>query len=451
MKNLKTIRKHKSTEEGFSLVMAAGFGLVMMIIGLTIVSRSIKDNSVSASQKINNRSLAAAESGVSAYLSLLKTKNSLATMQFVNNIWTTTNGSLNPYTATETASTQGWQDLVAGDATKGQYRLLSYVAPVAGQAILRVQGRVNQRGTGTTATEDISTGMTTVEAIIGVTSAAPITSGNPIGNFPGMWLKTGPNNGLIDTTKLDNGFNAYGRVSPSTPNTTLWTRPNPGPGDNANDEKLRIQAPNASSTLPDMSNCLPTMPSPSTFSNSVDLATRINNGDRTFPTASDKVDMDGVYRYFASKIDLSGNTVIQFKSSAKVIVYLQGNMTTGGTSGINCVQDGNATCDLNDLVIYGYGTTNAVLAVNGGNTVEAFIIAPGYSVGVAGAGSPNTQGGYKGALWANKWSTEVEVPGVTKVSNANKYVVNQIGDTTQDLACPYTNTPTIRVINQKVS
>ncbi len=424
MKNLKTIRKHKSTEEGFSLVMAAGFGLVIMMIGLTIVSRSINDSSVSASQKINNRSLAAAESGVSAYLSLLKNRSLLARRS--SGSWTTNLPT--SYTAADIATTQGWQNLVAGDSTKGQYKLIDYVAPdAAGKAILTVQGQVNQIGT--RAIDDISAGKTTVQTIISVTGGTPPGTTR----FPGLWLTIGPNNNSGAT--FNQTFNAYGLVT-NTPETSLWTSPN-APLTSQPKNVARIEVPNSVSRTPpefDMSNCL--LPMPASFLNSVDLATRIpRNGDVLFPATGDLADSDGVYRYYASDLNLQGNTTVRFKASEKVIVYLQGDMITKGNIEIKPC-DGAGTCNLNNFVIYGYKTDGQLL-IEGTNTVGAFIIAPTYSAGVAGDGNGE---GYKGALWARNW---------TSASNSNKFVVNQNGNETQNLACPYTPPTTLNVISQK--
>ena len=421
MKNLKTIRKHKSTEEGFSLVMAAGFGLVMMMIGLTIVSRSIKDNSVSASQKITNRSLAAAESGVSAYLSLLKNRSLLVGTSSSN------------WTAANIASAQVWQDL-AGDSTKGQYKLLSYVAPnAAGQAILRVQGRVNQRGTGNAATEDISTGTTTIESIISVTSAT--SPGNPTGTFPGLWLTNGPNN---SSRSYNQSFQAYGLTTNGSLSTFLPTLTIPNPN-----QAFDLLSVGANNPQANMSDCLLTMPATSSFRNSVDLATRINNGERLFPVTTgstpDVADSDGIYRYFSGTIDVNGNNSIKFKSSAKVIVYLQGDLMPGGNLDITCdLSNCDAPSDLNDLVIYGY-KSNGQLEINGNSTVQAFIIAPTYSASVRGGGNGD---GYKGVLWARSWSEG------SGGSNSNKLVVNQ-QNTTRNLACPYTETTTLNMISQR--
>ena len=206
--------------------------------------------------------------------------------------------------------------------------------------------------------------------------------------FPGLWLIDGPNN--TPTTNFNQSFNAYGLVT-NTPATSLWT----SPGKIA----TQIEVPNSVSKTPPpfpMYNCLPTMPALPSFLNSVDLATRIiKNGDVTFPTDSDKADTDGIYRYYASDLNLQGNTMVRFKASAKVIVYLQGDMITKGNIDIKPCE-GAATCNLNNLVIYGY-KSNGQLLIKGTNTVGAFIIAPTYSAGVAGGGNGE---GYKGALWA---------------------------------------------------
>ena len=172
----------------------------------------------------------------------------------------------------------------------------------------------------------------------------------------------------------------------------------------------------------------------SSFLNRVDLATRINNRTLTFPATGDLAGTDGIYRYYASNLNLSGNTKVRFKASAKVIVHLQGDMITTGTVGIvPC--DGATTCDLNNLVIYGH-KPNGRLAIQGTNTIGAFIIAPTYSAGVAGDGNGE---GYKGALWAREW---------IKDSSSNKFVVNQNGNKDRVLACPYTSG--VQLISQAV-
>ena len=168
MKNLKIIRKrkNKSTEEGFSLVVATGFGLVIMMIGLTIMARTMKDSGVSASQKTINRSYAAAQSGLTQYLSLMNNNRSIANVA-------STDWESKLTTQTEKNKITGWNNLALGsDTSKGQYKIISYQAPVAGskQAVLTIEGRVNPKADGT---DDESTGKTRLEVILDVSQAIP--------------------------------------------------------------------------------------------------------------------------------------------------------------------------------------------------------------------------------------------------------------------------------------
>jgi hypothetical protein len=262
----------------------------------------------------------------------------------------------------------------------------------------------------------------TVPPVVTLPPVTPTATSVPM-KFPGLWLINGPNNAV--GTNFNQSFNAYGLVT-NTPDTTLWT----SPGKVA----TQIEVPNSVSHTPPsfaMSDCLPSLP-PS-FANTAALETRIQkNQTNVFPKSTDVASSDGVYRYYANNLNLQGNTTVKFTTGKKVIVYLKGDMVTTGTIEIKPC-DGAGVCNLNDLVIYGY-KPNGQLLIKGTNTVNAFIVAPTYSAGVAGGGNGE---GYKGALWAHHW---------TSASNSNKYVVNQNGNEDKDLACPYTNT--IQVISQ---
>ena len=262
-------------------------------------------------------------------------------------------------------------------------------------------------------------------------TAAQLFAATGTRRFPGLWLIDGPNN--TTTTNFNQSYNAYGLVT-NTPATSLWT----SPGKIA----TQIEVPNSVSKTPPafaMSKCLLANLNPTidpSFLNSVDLASRIpKNGDVTFPATGDLPGSDGIYRYYASNLNLDGNTTVRFKASAQVIVHLQGDMITKGNILIKPCE-GAITCNLNNLVIYGY-KSNGQLLIKGTNTVGAFIIAPTYSAGVAGGGNGE---GYKGVLWARKW---------TSASNSNKFVVNQDGNEDQNLACPYTNR-SIQLISQAI-
>ena len=412
-KKLIAILKNQSPEQGFSLVVATGFGLVIMMIGLTIVGRAIKDSSVSASQKTISRSFAAAESGVTQYLSFINRNRWVAnspdsgtTTSWANPAEIRTLYNTGTITTIQAASQKTWRDLDPGNATKGQYRLISYQPPISGgtQGILTVEGRVNQSGTAITDPDDIRVGKTRLQVVISV---------NPFNisdlPFSGIWLNDG-------TGTIGQIFKANGRLSSTRPtNLDLYTWP-----EYVSNQQRGIgnQAPLTSLRISDF---LPPKPTP--FLNS-DLTARLNSGDVTLPDRvkdiPDTEIIDGVqmkvYRYPAGDLTSKYNLVVNSINSAptgtelpeKVIIYLDGNIDLKGNAEIkhNCTDRNGITansCDLNNFQIYGYNPANQPrkICTQGAFSIQSFIIAPTYTAGINASGSG--QGGFKGAVWVNNW------------------------------------------------
>ena len=464
MKNLKTIRKHKSTEEGFSLVIATGFGLVIMLIGLTIMGRSMKDSSVSASQKTITRSLAAAESGVTQYLSFMNQNRLAANVpdcvargaDGTCNDTSTTASWANPsgISATDIPtvestilanSQQSWRNVVPSDPTKGQYRLLRYQPPGSGgtPGVLKVEGRVNQPGTGDAATNDVQTGKTRLQVNISVTASTI-----PDVPFPGIWLNNG-------TGIISQRFKANGLLSNPNP-PALYTEPNypSGPTETAPQTSLQI------------ANFLP--PRPSSFLNS-NLTDRLRDGNVSLPAVGDvptTETIDGVlmkvYRYPSGDLTANNNIIVNSVNSEttrsatlpqKILIYLDGNLDLQGSSSIThqCRKtDGSAPplCDLNNFQIYGYNATSQPRRIcsSGSQEIEGFIIAPTYTAGSNATGS--AQGGFKGAIWVNNWG------GSCANTSSNQLTITQTGNWGQvvPFLTPQTFPPKIGVIgNQAIS
>ena len=471
MKNLKTIRKHKSTEEGFSLVIATGFGLVIMLIGLTIMGRSMKDSSVSASQKTITRSLAAAESGVTQYLSFMNQNRLAANVpdcvargaDGTCNDTSTTASWANPsgISATDIPtvestilanSQQSWRNVVPSDPTKGQYRLLRYQPPGSGgtPGVLKVEGRVNQQGSGSTATNDVQTGKTRLQVNISVTP-----SNIPDVPFPGIWLNNG-------TGSIGQDFQANGLLSNTNPTALgLYVQPNYPSGTPETAPRTSI----------DMARFLPPQPSSSSFLNS-NLTDRLNAGNVSLPATGDRFTtetIDGVlmnvYRYPSGNLTAKSNIVVNTVNSAvtsggtirpqKVIVYLDGDIDLQGNGEIThqCKKtDGSAAsnCDLNNFQIYGYNSNpisqTRKICTHGSHKIDGFIIAPTYTAGSNASG--NGKGGFKGAVWVNNWG------GACANTSSNQLVITQNGNWGEvvPFLTPQTFPPKIGVIgNQAIS
>ncbi|MBW4640760.1 MAG: hypothetical protein KME05_21550 [Gloeocapsa sp. UFS-A4-WI-NPMV-4B04] len=159
-KNLKSALKNSSSEQGFAIPIAVGMGLVMLLIGTTMIVRSQGDEVTALTQKATNRGLSAAETGITRYQSLINDNRAIAKYPRVGTPgWTTavnipgigncsgsnTTGS----TVVTNAATTIWRSVDSTDPSKGQYRLVEYTySPTAGATpgtgTLTVEGRVNQ-------------------------------------------------------------------------------------------------------------------------------------------------------------------------------------------------------------------------------------------------------------------------------------------------------------------
>lgn len=468
-KLLVTRNRKKSTEQGFSIAVSTGFGLIIMIIGLTLMGRAMKDSSVSAAQKITSRGDAAAQTGTARFMAFVASNPKLAsypvciarndsgtctdtnTTQSWANASTTTTPGLTAAQIAEAKTYANWQDIDTTKPERGQFRVLSYTFSGNGVASnVNIEGRVGQVGSGNTAKKDIQTGSAEAASEVYYTAGTPgqteqISEGTTNTNFPGIWMTEAPGNignqffsanGLLENSYT--GTNQLiadpATVKNAVVNTVAGTTP------------LRI------------ADFRPAKPN----SGLINLQTRLNalngNTKATLPAGSDTPTtrtIDGiqtdVYEYYATNIEknIDINTVNSSGSGTakptKVIIYLEGNIKLSGNKEINNIcknRSGSTTnviCDLSNLQIYGYKTTsnpNPTICFNGGNTINGFIVAPDHKAGLAGGGN-----GYavEGALWAKSWGN-TGVSGCD--SSSNQGVVKQKGNA-GDIGSYFPSTTTI--------
>jgi hypothetical protein len=501
MKKLLVTRdRQKSTEQGFSIAVSTGFGLIIMMIGLTMMGRAMKDSSVSAAQKAITRSDAAAQVGVTRYLGLISKYPVLAGVR--DCVSRATSGACNDTgttkswansaafssselsaagkTAAQAAATTNWIDIDSGNTAKGQFKLASYTPPAsgtAGQGTVLMDGRVGQTGTGNGATTSVQTANSQSNAAIAFTPATTGTgsatvstlSYQPIGaaaetiKFPGLWLRQGPGSigqyfradGLLENTSTADLY-TYRKNDDGTFKTALEVAPR---------TNLRI-----ADFLPTQVTALVTSSTPVVSTTPVlnDLGNITT--DLTLPrsavtapcgsgTPADTYSLETiegkptkVYRYKVSSMTANNTNIIvntinrtastnSTNPAQKVIFYLDGNIDPGGNGDITH-QCGTGACDLNNFIIYGYKTitpatttpivkkgvttgyttTPAIypkICSHGQHQIQAFIIAPQYTVG--GNASGGGQGGFQGAVWANQWG------GDCANTTSNQLMVQQNG------------------------
>ncbi len=451
------------SDKGFALPIAVGLGLIMLLIGATMIMRSQGDQVTASAQKATNRGLSAAETGITRYQSLINSNRVIATYNrtapsgspsWVNasaipGITNTCSGN-NGANAVASAATTDWQDVdppvsatgYAGDPIKGQYKLVNYVyqpdsvaATTPGVGTLTVEGRVNQVGSGNTANAQVGTATTRLQVNIRVVKQ-PLT-----GSIPGLWLQNTPQN--LSSNMVKGNILVAGCTLPSGVSQSNVTSGN-----------TVTASPYA--TIPDT----PALPDLTKLNTITALTMDDRIWGETLPKVGD-INSDGTayaagvsllpssptYSYLIDgNLARNGGADIALRSNAKIILYVRGNIDLGGGPNINVSGNasnmqiyGNTFLRNSDSTIKVDPTTNRLLtkygcsillpiissptssleppsytgacpttsvAVNGNASVHALIHAVDAVGAVSGGGghcNAATNTGFIGALWLKKW------------------------------------------------
>jgi hypothetical protein len=154
------------------------------------------------------------------------------------------------------------------------------------------------------------------------------------------------------------------------------------------------------------------LPNPSTPPVPTDIPTSQQNIEindtATFPRPGDTETTRNnkpVYEYIVSSIDLDGKTVT-ITPGNKVIFYVNGNINTNGNGGLRHVCGTTANCNASNFLIIAYktSTTDPQICLKDKEDLEAFILAPGYRLGLKKTGS----GTFTGSMWGKSWG---KIPG----------------------------------------
>lgn len=404
-KNLKIALIRRSSEQGFAIPTAVGLGLFMILTAATMIVRSQGDQVTASAQKTTNRSLSAAETGITRYQTLINNNRAIAIYKDCdgtrdsNGVCSDTGTTKSWANATKIPgitgivlpcngsggasnvianSTIAWQDVSASDPSLGQYRLVSYVYPapgttgtpgvVPGIGQLTVEGRVNQVGSGSTATKGLGTATTRLQVNI------PVQEGNyPDVPFPGMWVNTSLNTGTTKanvlvrcnnnpTVSIDSGY----KVSKSdSPMPNLPNKPT---------TKIYTINPTGKS--------LPENPSD------------LNNFNSN----------TGEYQYSVSQI----NDTFTIKPGYKVAIYLDGNIELQGGQAAIIHQCGSTpNCKPTDARIYGLKADGTFSLGGNPATCDILFFAPTYAVTLNGGGGAQGCGGganNNGIFWVKSWN-----------------------------------------------
>ncbi len=408
----------KLSSRGFALPMALMVGLVLMVMSLAMVGRSQMGAQNTVSQKTTAEGLAIAETGITRILDLINqnryismfpdcvTRNSSGQCQDPSVMsspkpqsWATVNTiseisacgtAINSTQISPLVASQSWFPVNSSNADQGEYRLINYqysptVGIAPGTATLTMEGRVNN-------SNQLNNSNSRLEVQIPVDASPPLTTG-----VPGVWLTDGGtgNNTIQGDVLLGDCGTSPGNIS-ITGTDPITSQP--------------YTAKYTSLEFPD----LPTIPTTN--------INTLNNpsGNINLPRGTDLSTTETIagqtitfYRYRVNEIDFhsgTNNITIAPTPNQRVLFYLNGSIDVGANSDIvhKCTNSSNqpiAGCKPTDFQIFGYSVATsprAQICMSGNNRLDAFILAPAYTIGIAGSGGG--VGGIKGTVWAYDWS-----------------------------------------------
>lgn len=448
--------KHLSSKPqgGFTLVLVLFAGLVIAVVGATMVVQGMGDQNKVVSQKAKASANASAEAGISRAQEFLSKYPHLATKNIsdwqsyiaaYNTNATTDDIPLNQVvkevkqdsceyakqtdSAVKAALIGEMQPLVASavnnptaavslNASSGnwtnKFRFKNYGWDNASQtATARFQGIVlASNGGQAIAKSDLEIKFPVQPDSVLIPSTI----------FPGLWVKeylqAGTNNN--NPGKLDAEVVYDCTINPGSISTTAGNGSNAGyteyrSANNAanGDKALRLSLPNGS-PAPQITEA--PMPEPPSSAPTGVTAGALGNieGDLTLPLSADNTasaNYDAAtqtYYYRTNSIDLGNNESLIFTPGQKVVLFVNGNISVGGTGAIahNCV--GASNCDATDVMIVGSSSlANAAFNTAGNAAVcSIFFWAPNYTVNMDGgghAGDCPSGANQNGIYWVKAW------------------------------------------------
>jgi hypothetical protein len=445
----------RRSEKGFALPLALLIGLILIITGITIISRSQGDQSKVVAQKSRAEGLTGTEAGLARVQDYLNTVRPMATRDSScasssDDCWAgATFSTGNPTTPLQkqlvtlqtaatcsapssdtTASTRisgkinemrgilansGQESIVANASQKRfiEYEVVSYdftPAPAddtefIGQGILTLEGR-----SGKTNRTDAQTVVDNAESRNRLVVSVPVYPSYPVAfsrtTAPALWISSG---GIEDA-------NQTAGITASAPSYALafdeasaTLRPKLECFINGNSNAKIVQPTSPTVTPAYRAQFFTSLRLPDTPEVPTDIPTGqqnvVINGTATFPRPGDTAttrNSRSVYEYRVSSINLNGAETVTIAPGQKVIFYVDGNINTNGSGGLQHVCGSTANCNASNFLIIAYNTssaTDAQICLKDQANLEAFIIAPAYALGLKKTGS----GTFTGSMWGKSW------------------------------------------------
>ncbi len=431
------LKRNSANQQGFALPLVTLIGLVMSVSSMMLVVRAMGQQTDQVMKETTSRALSIAELGVTRYQNFLVenpelvvypdcvgTRNSSGACPDTGSVMSWSNASAIPdatsSTEITTAAGGGWRDVIAGDPSKGQIRLLSFsfdnddnpATPVdltaPGEAILEVEGRVGQSSQGQ---EMAGTGISRLRVAFNV---IPGAAGSGTTSVPGLWI----------TCNDDSGGSTSGTIQSNIKDSTgAYPCPN-NPG-NVTDLQNLQPTSTPPYTYEVSSEPLPPLPPEGELSNidpatSCEIPVKVTNSV-TLPLACAK---DGVVYntyHFSNKesfalgggdvitVDAPGQTVVWYVEGSirmthktaqivvtpgtTLVIYAHDEIKLDGGSDVGGPFNNPGTPD--NIQVYNYSTEE--VSLTGGSGAKAFVFSPNGLVKLTGTAVT------RGTIWAHAW------------------------------------------------
>ncbi|AFZ44237.1 hypothetical protein PCC7418_2074 [Halothece sp. PCC 7418] len=378
---LKILREYKiNQQKGFSLPLIMGLGLIMMVVVLTLLGRSQKDQVVTALEEGSAQSLSVAEAGVSDTLSLISTVKTIADVDLPD--WSDEATKLNNALCSDDGSTPlvaRLNDYAGGvwisvNDGRDRYRIDNYTYDAVNE-----EGRLQITGQANIASK---TSTSVLEVVIPVTT---IISDDD-GFAPGLLAnQVDVKNETIDGSVAVSGCQEDSDIS--------------------SEEESQITGELTYNPLIEF----PDIPTPPVTPYDLGAITSATTLPLNLPSESPAIVHDetsshydsatDTYYYQADYIYMSGSDLLEIENGKNVALYVQGrtgkDVDFKGSSGLV-----NNNANPTSFSLYGATSDVDQMCLSGNNLLEAFVLAPDANVGVNGSGGSLK---FAGALWIDKW------------------------------------------------
>lgn len=414
----------QSAQTGAILPIMMGLGLIMVVVGLTMIMRASEEELTTKSQKSTAKSQGIAETAITRYQALINNYPVLASYcanastqspcdsgitwsNITENILSqgkidacdgSSTVTSSEVTQVQAAANTNWQYVDSSDPNKGQYRLVEYTYdPNGSEGNLTVESQVSGSH------QKLQVTIPVIDSV----STPPSTSS--------LWInynKDADASGSVairtdiqdSTCPVDEDVNRVAKLKEhqsstyvptgevynylDTPGLEFPALPSSGATPPASDYYAKTEITIAGGDPPKSLPAVGEIPTDGVITYYVTNQVSLSGGsDLTLGTGSETIVL-----YVAGDITLSSGSSINVVPGSKLIVYAHGKVTLSSGSTTNAIENlGN----LEDVQFYVYSSND--IALSGGSGMKMFLFAPNSKVVFS------SDSNFNGTIWSKSW------------------------------------------------